>query len=135
MRKWTTRWWPIWRPKHVFKTIYVEKPLSNTNIESCVWLHFTDTCDPINTTGMSHLKVANTQFCQPVLAYSVNNSLFFKMSRSALWTNQSPFKLEADFFRQGWSRKGVKLTTHLHLMVRWRMHEEIPLYHPYTFMD
>jgi hypothetical protein len=40
----------------LFKTIYVETPLSNTNINSCVWLHFIDTCAPIKTTGMSRLK-------------------------------------------------------------------------------
>jgi hypothetical protein len=39
------------------KTSYVETPLSNTNIKSCVWLHFTDTCYPVNRTGMSRLKV------------------------------------------------------------------------------
>ena len=84
---------------------------------------------------MSHLKFANIQFCHPVLAYSVNTSHFSKMSRSALWTNQSPFKLEAGFFPQGWSGKGVKLTTHLYLVVRWRMHEEISLLHPYAFKE
>jgi hypothetical protein len=26
---------------------------------SCVQLHIIDTCDPINTTGMSHLKVGD----------------------------------------------------------------------------
>jgi len=36
LRKCTTRWWLIWRPNHVFKTTYERKPLSNTNIKSCV---------------------------------------------------------------------------------------------------
>ena len=45
-------------PKHVVvKTNYVENPLNNTYIKTCVRLHFTVSCDPINTTEMSHLKV------------------------------------------------------------------------------
>jgi len=50
--------------KHVVvKTSYVEKPLSNTDINICVWLHFTDTCDPVNTPGMSHLEVKMCIVC------------------------------------------------------------------------
>ena len=59
----TTCWWPIWRPKYVVKTSYVETPLSNVNTTSCVWLHFTDTCDPINSTEMSHLAVMDYNIC------------------------------------------------------------------------
>jgi hypothetical protein len=41
IRKCTTWWWPIWRPKHVaVKTSYVETPLSYVNINSCVWLYY-----------------------------------------------------------------------------------------------
>ena len=44
---------------------YVEQPHSNIDIKSCVWLHFTDTCDPINTTGISHLKKKSECVCTP----------------------------------------------------------------------
>jgi len=37
------------------KTSYVEAPLSNVNIKSCVLLHFNDTCDPIKAKELSHL--------------------------------------------------------------------------------
>ena len=35
-------------------------PLSNTYINRCVWLHFIDICDPINTTGTSHMKATSS---------------------------------------------------------------------------
>jgi hypothetical protein len=43
--------------------------LSNKNIKIGVWLHFTDICDPIDTSGMSHMKVH-------LLAYHISLKFF-----------------------------------------------------------
>jgi len=35
----------------------------NIKIKSCVWVHFPHTCEPTNTTGMSHLYSINWLVC------------------------------------------------------------------------
>jgi len=45
-------------PKHaVVKTSYVEKNLLAIQILKVLFDCITDICDPVNTTGVSHLKV------------------------------------------------------------------------------
>jgi hypothetical protein len=61
--------------------------------------------------------------------------LFTTVSRTALGSTKPPIQWVRGFFPRGQSDQGVKLTTHIHLVLEWRMRGAIPPLPQYIFME
>jgi hypothetical protein len=94
-------------------------------------LKYGSQCNSVNT--VNRLHAGKLEFVPPARAIMV---LFHIVPTPALGSTQRPMQWVPALFPRGWSGRGVKFTTHLHLVPRLRMRGAMPpLLHECSWRD